>query len=131
LIWLTTANCFSTQTYSAANQAAAGLAAGQCDLTDGSSAGDWRLPTNAEWQATVAQAVALGCMLPSLTNDPGTGCLSAGPTSFTVVQSSYWSSSVREDLPIGAWVANLPNASGPVTFLRTVGLFTWPVRGAR
>ena len=60
LIWLQNANCFS-EIYSAANQAAAGLAAGQCGLTDGSSAGDWRLPTKAEWQATIARAVGLAC----------------------------------------------------------------------
>jgi hypothetical protein len=43
LIWLKNANCFSIINHSAANQAAAGLAAGQCGLTDGSSAGDERV----------------------------------------------------------------------------------------
>src|SRR5207247_1171111 len=110
LIWLKNANCFSIQTYSAANQAAAGLAAGQCGLTDASSAGDWRLPTKAEWEATIARAGAMGCKFggagspPSLTNDPGANCLSVGPTSFTGVQSgNYWSSSSFEDVPINAW----------------------------
>ena len=60
LIWLQNANCFGVQNYATANQAAAGLADGQCGLTDGSSAGDWRLPTKAEWEATVARAVASG-----------------------------------------------------------------------
>jgi hypothetical protein len=51
LVWLKNANCFGEQTYAAASQAAAGLGAGQCGLTDGSSPGDWRLPTLVEWQA--------------------------------------------------------------------------------
>jgi len=96
LVWLRNASCtfgaLAFKSYSAANQAAAGLAAGQCGLTDGSSPGDWRLPTQAEWQATVARAVALGCTAgaATLTNDPGTGCLGAGPTSFTGVQSNIY-----------------------------------------
>jgi hypothetical protein len=138
LIWLKDANCFGTKTYSAANQAAAGLADGQCGLTDGSSAGDWRLPTKAEWEATVARAVALGCRdgasppknYPSLTNDPGTACLSAGPTSFAGVQLVYWSSSAFESFPtLDAWVMGL-RLGGFLGDLRYLpDTFVWPVRG--
>jgi hypothetical protein len=48
------------------------LAEGQCGLMDGSSPGDWRLPTQAEWLATVAPTLERGCqavlvgLLPSL-----------------------------------------------------------------
>ena len=137
LIWLKNANCFSIQAYSAANQAAAGLAAGQCGLTDGSSAGDWRLPTKAEWEATIARAVALGCKWggagspPSLTNDPATDCLSAGPTSFTGVQSSaYWSSQGTDGAPTLAYYVSLVN--GTITYVAKVtGNFVWPVRGGK
>ncbi len=51
LIWLKDAFCFGTKTWSEAMQAAAALADGQCSLTDGSVAGDWRLPTKDEWEA--------------------------------------------------------------------------------
>jgi hypothetical protein len=142
LVWLRNASCtfgaFSAKNYSAASQAAAGLAAGQCGLTDGSSPGDWRLPTQAEWQATVARAVALGCTsggAPSLTNDPGTGCLGAGPTSFTGVQSGfYWSSNAYAGdstyAPTYAWWAYLGN--GIVSFgSKTDNNYVWPVRGGR
>ncbi|MBF0527283.1 MAG: S8 family serine peptidase, partial [Deltaproteobacteria bacterium] len=44
LIWLKNANCFSTQTWTAALVDVNGLANGNCGLTDGSYAGDWRLP---------------------------------------------------------------------------------------
>jgi len=141
LIWLKNANCFGRTNYAAANQAAAGLAAGQCGLTDGSSAGDWRLPTKTEWQATIAGAVVLGCTLggagspPSLTNDPGTGCLSAGPTSFTGVQvDDYWSSSAFEVGPTNAWFVALHSFSNVFLFNGGKGVFTnfvWPVRGAQ
>ena len=61
LIWLKNASCFRTNSYASANQAAAALADGQCGLTDGSTVGDWRLPTRGEWETTIARAVALGC----------------------------------------------------------------------
>lgn len=51
LIWLKNANCFPIQEYLVTTQSVAALASGQCGLTDGSSAGDWRLPTKADWEA--------------------------------------------------------------------------------
>lgn len=145
LIWLKNANCFSTKTYSAANQAAAGLAAGQCSLTDGSSAGDWRLPSKAEWAATVATAVGfLFCVGPSLTNDPGTGCFFMGPlpslTSFTNVQfhATYWSSSggafapanQTTVFPTSAWSVSL-DTGGLSPFPKVSLFYVWPVRGGQ
>ena len=138
LIWLKDANCFSFETYSAANQAAAGLAAGQCGLTDGSSAGDWRLPTKAEWEVTIAQAVALGCTLagpkspPSLTNDPGNGCISAGPSSFTGVQSNlYWSSGALETTGFLAWLVALDGGAISYDNKFANRSLVWPVRGGQ
>ena len=130
LIWLQRADCLGAANYSAANQAAAGLKAGDCSLTDRSSPGDWRLPTKDEWIATMARAVILGCTFsngPSLTNDAGTACLSAGPSSFAGVASVlYWSSSAN--LSDGAWNANLDD--GGVDFFGKVStLRVWPVRG--
>jgi len=34
-------------------ESAAKLANGQCDLSDGSKADDWRLPTEEEWEKAV------------------------------------------------------------------------------
>ena len=140
LIWLQNANCFGLQNYTAANQAAAGLADGQCGLTDGSSEGDWRLPTVAEWEATAARAVALNCRFgapppkgfPSLTNDLGTACLIEGPTSFAGVQvqsdGPYWSSSATEDFANAAWEMRLVYGIRGLEGKGT-SLFVWPVRG--
>ncbi len=101
-------------------------------MTDGSSPGDWRLPTRAEWAATIARAVALGCTgdsSPSLTNDAGTGCYIVGPSSFAGVASgNYWSSSSFEAGPDFAWGADLVYGDvfidGKFNTLRV-----WPVRG--
>jgi hypothetical protein len=142
LLWLKDANCFTPglKDYAAGNQAAAGLGDGQCGLTDHSSPGDWRLPTKAEWEATTARAVTLGCvssafLSPSLTNDPGTGCLLEGPTSFdnpplTTLSSLYWSSSADDVSPQNAWRADLRfGPLGPVP--KGNRYRVWPVRGGR
>jgi predicted outer membrane repeat protein len=139
LIWLQQAQCLPDSDWAAANQAAAGLSDGDCGLTDGSLAGDWRLPTKDEWSATIARADALGCQIitvpsapPSLTNDAGTACLSVGPSPFPGVPSdffgSYWSSTSDETIPTRALFANLIVGRVAVnnkTEIRPV----WPVRG--
>jgi hypothetical protein len=135
LVWLLEANCFGARSYAAANRVAANLKAGRCGLTDGSAPGDWRLPTEAEWAATIARAVSpFGCKAgnaPSLTNDPGTDCLQAGPTSFDNVQLSiYWSSRSLETSPSDAWGADLLNGDVNSTQLgKTTSRLVWPVRG--
>lgn len=131
LLWLKNANCFGTQYYADANDLAAGLAHGECGLTDNSSPGDWRLPTRAEWEATTARADDLGCAI-LLTNTAGTGCIEEEiKPQFTGITSGYgyWSSSsddwlatfgVKMDLKfrIGA---DYKDAPGNV----------WPVRGGQ
>ena len=48
---------------------AAKVADGQCGLTDGSKAGDWRLPTIKEWGAMIDKNYSA----PFLSNAAGTG----------------------------------------------------------
>jgi hypothetical protein len=101
-------------------------------LTDGSSPGDWRLPTKDEWSATIAQAVAMGCAGtgPSLTNNAGTACYGDGLTSsFAGVASDYyWSSASSETDPSRAWSAYL--FYGDVfNFGKGFTVRVWPVRG--
>jgi hypothetical protein len=132
LIWLKDANCFlGWHDWTAANNAAAGLEDGECGLTDGSSPGDWRLPTREEWEATVARAVALGCTDPLLTNKPGTNCFNFGWPAFNNVQLGfYWGSTASELLPNSAWSVNLKmDNAGFVSKVLTN--YVWPVRGGQ
>ena len=134
LVWLQKADCFSARSFAAANAAAASIKQGRCGLTDGSLTGDWRLPTQAEWAATIARAVSpLGCKAanaPSITNDPGTDCLLAGPTSFTGVQlGTYWSSSAIDASPNKACGADLLNGDIDSTQLsKPTNRSVWAVR---
>jgi len=131
LIWLKNANCYGQFDYAAANNAAAGLEDGECGLTDGSSPGDWHLPTREEWAATVERAVALGCTSPVLTNTPGTGCYSARPQPFTGVQSNYyWSSTPGASPTSYAWYVYL-NGGDVYYYGKTGTIYVWPVRGGQ
>ena len=137
LIWLKDGGCFKTlapTSWAAANEAAAVLADGQCGLSDGSSAGDWRLPTKEEWEATIAQAVALGCTVdkaPSLTNTAGSDCYNLGPQPFANVQSNFYWSSTTDRFGVNgtssAWGVNL--GTGIVYGSYKPGYhYVWPVR---
>ena len=139
LLWLRDARCLvAPATWWGAQAFAAQLASGQCGLTDQSQPGDWRLPTQAEWAATFAQAVAWQCTdagigdPPSLTNDPGNDCLNVGPSSFlnlpTCPGCVYWTATANETQPNGVWLADLFTGSTGVSALRSSFIFTWPVR---
>jgi hypothetical protein len=132
LIWLKSGCGLSFADWAAANQAAAGLKAGDCgtNLTDKSSPGDWRLPTRAEWEATIARAWALGCKT-LLTNDAGTGCF---PNSISFGGGGpFWSSSADEVTPSNAWSVILKPSSIVVDPLflnaKIDVLSVWAVRG--
>ena len=83
LVWLANANCLGQVTWYEAMESVAGLAdsppppsaaaAHDCGLSDGSSAGEWRLPSIGEFEVMVADAVALGCD-PTITDDTGLLC---------------------------------------------------------
>jgi hypothetical protein len=83
--------------------------------------------------------VALGCTFfgsgvpPSLTDDPGTGCLDASNNrsffvAFTGVPLNYWSSSANEVLPYITSLVDLVLGNVGLGFKNTVA-FAWPVRG--
>ena len=122
LIWLKNANCFGAQTWVNALNAANNLAddpastTTDCGLTDGSVAGDWRLPNVKELQSLID----FGHVNPALpTGHPFSGVQSA----------SYWSSTTHAGLPGFAWRVNLVDGStdaGPKDFFTSL---VWPVRG--
>ena len=85
LIWMKSANSFVNRTWDQALSDANGLKSGDAGLTDGSKAGDWRLPHIRE----VESVVDCGTYNPALP---------AGHQ-FTGVQTTYyWSSTNRVDV---------------------------------
>lgn len=128
LIWLKNANCFAISDYATTNNDAAGLHTGQCGLTDGSSTGDWRLPTVAEWQSIVQPS----CSNPVLPDRLGNGCYATNVADqwATGVQTAYcyWSSTALAGDPNSAWSLSL-SVNDIGSGWKTTFCFVWPVRG--
>ena len=121
LIRLKNANCFGMKNWDDAMNAAASLADGQCSLTDGSAAGDWRLPTKEEWEAFYSTVYDN----PALVNALGAAQWSERDA-FIGVQSSYYWSNTEYDAN-HAWYASM--LSGYMDY-STKGYYNyvWPVR---
>jgi hypothetical protein len=129
LIWLKNANCFETKNWATALTDCNTLAAPKCGLTDGSTAGQWRLPNYFE----LVSLLDLAYSSPALSNDAGTGKWVAGAaSSFTGVQSSnyYWSSTTRAVITYQAWSLDL-NFGGVNYDGKTNMRYVWPVRGGQ
>jgi hypothetical protein len=124
LIWLKNANCFGQKTWEQALSDCNALASGSCGLTDGSQAGDWRLPQKKEL-ASLTHDAFYG---PPLPNTVGTGQWSDGDP-FTNVQSYvYWSSTTFAFLSDFAW--SVSTVYGDVHFIqKSSEYYVWPVRG--
>jgi len=129
LIWLRNASCSElpgTDTsgradWDTATAAAAGLENGTCGLTDGSAAGDWRLPTKEEWEAFMS----VDYDNPALVNTVGDAQWSEGDA-FTGVQSShYWSSTEFDSY--SAWYADMGYGSMS-NGNKDHYYYVWPVR---
>lgn len=127
LIWLKNANCAGQKSWAEAVAWAAALATSACGLTDGSIAGEWRLPTRLEWMAMTATAQKRYYYSPTLTNAAGTAQWTEG-NPFSNVQSwAYWSSTTDASDASGAWFYDmiLSTISGAY---KTASAFVWPVR---
>ncbi len=123
LIWLKDANCFGLMSFDAANAAAASLGSGQCGLTDGSSAGDWRLPTKEEWQAFIDTNYTK----PALSNAAGTNKWSQGDAFDNVQNWSYWSSTTYVGSTNVAWFMSM-SAGNVGPYSKSFKAYVWPVR---
>ncbi len=115
LIWMKNATAFGQKTWADALSAANGLASGSAGLTDGSKAGDWRLPNVRELQSLVDY----GRSSPSFSGVPP----------FTGVQYNhyYWSST---NFGGSAWYVDFN--MGGVYYNGSLALYyVWCVRGGR
>jgi hypothetical protein len=128
LIWLKNANCTDTVggiakgsgylTWAGALIWSNNLANGNCGLSDGSAAGQWRLPTVSELQSLVnSQQTNQGIWL----NGQG----------FSSVQSSnYWSSTTYAPYTSYAWLVYM-NVGSVYYGYKTGSYYVWPVRGGQ
>jgi hypothetical protein len=142
LIWLRNAKCVDASngitppptgnlTWYDAMKWAAGLQNGKCGLSDGSAAGDWRLPTKTEWVVMMQGAVNQNILNPALTDGAGIAQWTEGNVFNNVLTNKYWSSTTY---PFGAdtaaWYAHM---GGYMVFYGKVGTIVgvWPVRAGR
>jgi len=105
LIWLKNANCagFGENWNTAIDYAAAlydgctncFATEGDCGLSDGSKAGDWRLPNRNE----LLSLIDIAFYNPALSNAAGTGQWSEGNPFISVELVKYWSSSTNASRP--------------------------------
>jgi len=117
LIWLKNANCFGARNWATALGDANALASGSCGLSDGSSAGGWRLPNANELHSLIDLAQS----------NPA---LPAGHP-FTGVQVNlYWTSTTVDYNTPGVVVVAMSNGA-PVGAIKTGFLFVLPVRGGQ
>ena len=109
LVWLRNAGCFSPSGWAAALSAANQLASGACGLSDGSSAGQWRMPNVNELESLVDVAHA-NPALPA-----------AHPFLNVNLGSAYWSSTTYMALTAnamairlsdGRWINGIDSADG-------------------
>jgi hypothetical protein len=144
LYWLKNANCAGLKIWQSAKNWAATLANGTCGLMDGSTPGQWRVPTIAELcsrgevQGVCPASNAANSLVnsdfnnPSLSNRYGVGpCTMPGGCPFSGVQSGgyYWSSTALAINPYGdAWLVYLGNGS-VVYDGNYFEYYVWPVRG--
>jgi hypothetical protein len=122
LIWLKNANCFGRQNWQTAKQSAARLRSRQCGLSDGSTAGMWRLPTREE----LLRMRDMRYTSPALSNAAGTAQWQEGDA-FSDVQLSYYWSSTEGSLSDFVWLVDL--SDGHVySFDKPNTHVVWPVR---
>jgi len=123
LVWLKNADCFGARSWAAALDDSNNLASGSCGLTDGSQAGDWRLPNANELLSLIKYG---DVYWPALPDTAGTGQWSEGDPFTNIAFGDYWSSSSRSS-GTHAWALHMYrgeyNGSGKSNSYRV-----WPVR---
>jgi hypothetical protein len=116
LIWLKNANCFGNNgmwfdVFSYSNS----LANGSCGLSDGSSAGDWRLPNVRELHSLIDYG----------RDDPA---LSSGHPFTGVQPKCYWTSTPSFFTIFDAWVVRMNNGIVDSEAMDSQRCYVWPVR---
>ncbi|MEI6208008.1 MAG: DUF1566 domain-containing protein [Desulfuromonadales bacterium] len=119
LIWLKNANCYSYVTWTKALSNVSKLSSGACGLTDGSKAGEWRLPNRKELQS----------LLNRQQTDNNTWLITSG---FLAVQAgTYWTSTTSAESNTYSWSVDFMEASVVLGHKITTSCYVWPVRGGQ
>ena len=131
LVWTKDANLFGEKNWYEACEACNGLADDGVSLTDGSMAGDWRLPNLRELQSLIHY----GFHSPALPNTEGTGQWTSG-NPFTDVETNpafsvfYWSSTTNAYAPGVAWQVDLERGGvSDFGYSKDTPFYVWCVRG--
>jgi hypothetical protein len=124
LVWLKNANCFGMTDWNRAARTVNGLKDGDCGpnpvftLSDGSSAGDWRLPTMGE----LCSLIDFGRRSPALPE----GHL------FANIPSGYhWSATTLDSHAGLAWIVYFESGTTCYDDINNRAGHVWPVRGPR
>jgi hypothetical protein len=122
LIWLKNTNCFGKLDWRGAALAVNGLKEGDCGpnpalvLSDGSSAGDWRLPTMRE----------LCTLIDFSRRDPA---LPNGHVFLNVPAGYHWSMTTLDHYPEMAWIVYIESGTACYEGIKNHAGHIWPVRG--
>ncbi|MFA7404141.1 MAG: DUF1566 domain-containing protein [Pelobacteraceae bacterium] len=114
LIWLKNANSFGAQPWASALTLANTLASGSLGLSDGSIAGQWRLPNINELESL-------------LDISHFTPALPAG-NPFTGVTGNFWSSSSLSSNAMSAWYVDMNTSGVGYNDKKFYSYYVWPVR---
>ena len=128
LIWLKNANCAGPKSWNDALDFANQLKDGDCGLSDGSQAGEWRLPNRFELESLLD----LQYYNPPLSNTAGTGQWTEGDPFTNVGWTRYWTSSTYSVNTSEAWFVGLMYADIGTNSKPDLSYYNvWPVRGGQ
>ena len=121
LVWLKNTNCFGMQDWQSAMMAAKKLKEGNCGpdpdlvLLDGSSVGDWRLPTMVE----LCTLIDFSRRDPAL---PNGHMFSDAPSGY------HWSATTLDYHPELAWIVYIESGTTCYENVKNRAGYIWPVR---